>query len=209
MPSVTVESIEDVGSENVAITLSSPAGFDALPGQFVLVKATVDGEEETGYYTISSPDVEDTFEVTVAVEPEGTLGPWLADRDAGDEVTIEGPYGDIQYGGDDDAVVLASGPGIGPAVGIGERAAASGRDVAIVYGGDEPPHRARLDALEADGATILVTDELDDVAGRLPSVSPDQVYVFGFNEFVEEAQRALSDAGIDPDAAEIESFGPA
>ena len=208
MPDASVANIEEVGQGTVAIEFETPDGFEAAPGQFVSVRATVDGVEEAGYYTISSPHVSDVFEVTVAVDPEGALGPWLADRDVGDDVAIEGPFGDVRYTGDEPVVVLAEGPGIGPAVGVGERAREADRDVSIVYYGDRPPHRARLDALEGDGATLVVTDSFDDATDALESVTDHGVYVFGFEQFVKDAKEAVSDAGVDDENAHIESFGP-
>lgn len=208
MTTVHVEGIESVGQSTVALTLATPPEFSALPGQFVLVRATVDGEAETGYYTLSSPNVEDTFEVTVAVDPDGTLGPWLAERDVGDEIEIEGPYGDVAYAGETDAVVLASGPGIGPAIGIGERAVEAGREVTIVYGGRNPPHGERLEALEAAGASVTVRDALGDSADRLRAVEGADVFVFGFEGFVEAAEAVLAEAGVDPSRVAVESFGP-
>lgn len=207
MPELEITRIDDVGPRTVAIEVESPPEFEAYPGQFVLVRADLEGEEETGYYTISSPDVEDTFEMTVAVKPDGTLGPWLAERSVGDTVRVDGPFGDVQYLGDDDAVVLAGGPGIGPAVGIGERALARGREVAILYGGARPAHQTRLDALESDGGTVVVDEALDEAVAAVDFATA-AIYVFGFEGFVEQAKRALSEAGVDTTTVEFESFGP-
>jgi len=208
MPSLPITRTETVGERTVAIEVETPADFEAYPGQFVLVRATVDGEEETGYYTISSPDVAGTFEMTVAVDPDGTLGPWLVERTLGEEITIEGPFGDIQYTGESDALVFARGPGIGPAVGIAERAREFGHDVTIVHGGPNPPHGKRLAMLEDRGATVIRSEDLDStVESLVPESAP--TYVFGFQNFVDETKAALTAAGIDLDAVEIESFGPA
>ena len=205
MTEVTVEAVEEVGTRTVALTLETPEGFDAEPGQFLLVRATVDGSEETGYYTLSSPDTDGTMEITVEYVPEGTLAPWLAERTAGDTVDIEGPFGDVRYTGEGDAVVLAEGPGIGPAVGIAERAREDGHDATIVFWGEDPPHRDRLDALEADGATVLVVESLDEAVDSLTD-SDATVYVFGFESFVRDAKTVAEATG----AADVraESFGP-
>ena len=208
MPSLRITRIEDVGEQTVAIEVETPADFEAYPGQFVLVRATIDGEEETGYYTISSPDVEGRFEMTVAVDPDGTLGPWLAERTLGEELTVEGPFGDIQYTGDGDAVVFARGPGIGPAVGIAERARDVGHDVTIVHGGGQPPHEKRLGSLEERGAAVVLADDLN-LAVESLSLTDEGTYVFGFQSFVEETKDAITAAGVDLDDVEIESFGPA
>ena len=208
MPHVSVADVEEVGQDTVAIEFETPDGFEGEPGQFVSVQATVDGVEEAGYYTISSPRVSDVFEVTVAVDPEGALGPWLADREAGDEVEMNGPFGDVQYTGHEPVVVLAEGPGIGPAVGVGERAREADQGATLVYYGEEPPHRARLDTLEGDGATVVVTESFHEVADALGSVTDEGVYVFGFEQFVKDAKDAVDDAGVDQESAHIESFGP-
>jgi len=202
---VTVREVRSVGADTVALELETPDGFDAKPGQFVLLRATVDGEEISRHYTLSSPDVEDTFEVTVGVDPDGDLSPWLADLDAGDEVSVEGPFGTVFYE-DEDVVLLAGGPGVGPAVGMGERALADGHDVAIAYQDDSPAHEERLAELSAGGATVVVTDgNLDEAVAEV--AGGGQVYVFGFREFVDDSLAAVEAAGGDPDDAKVENFG--
>jgi len=220
MPQVTVVAVEEVGPRTVALELRTPEGFDAAPGQFLLVRATVDGSgerrspgnrsetgdsEETGYYTLSSPDVTETMEVTVEYVPEGTLAPWLAERSPGDTIEIEGPFGDVRYTGDGDVVVLAEGPGIGPAVGIAERAQREGNEATIVFWGEEPPHRDRLDALDAAGATVLIVESLDDAADTLADAADATVYAFGFESFVRDATTVAEAVGVDDVRAE--SFG--
>ncbi|GGN09794.1 ferredoxin reductase domain-containing protein [Halarchaeum nitratireducens] len=214
MPTLTVAAVADVGPQTVAIELDAPASFDAAPGQFVLVRRP--GGDDAGYYTISSPAVAETFEITVGYpvdeSPEESLGTWLARREVGDEIEIEGPLGTIEYRGEGDVAVYAAGPGIGPAVGVAERAIESGHDATVVYRGDAPPHRARLDALAEAGATVAVVDSLDDLAdfdADHPSVPTPAVYVFGFDDFVAEAKALLEAADRDPAEAAIESFGPA
>lgn len=207
MPKLQITRLENVGDRTIAIEVETPSDFEAYPGQFVLVRGIIGGEEETGYYTISSPTVEETFEMTVAVDPDGTLGPWLNTRTLNDELTVEGPFGDIQYTGDGDAIVLAGGPGIGPAIGIAESARDKDYDVTIVYGGSNPPHERRLTALEQDGATIVFSSDLDAAVDSL-DLSGVETYVFGFQSFVNEAKAALSEADMDLEDVEIESFGP-
>lgn len=206
MPDMTISRLEEVGEKTIALELEIPSDFKAFPGQFVLVKALIDGEEETGYYTISSPEVEETFETTVAVDPNGTLGPWLAERTVGNTITVEGPFGNIQYTGDEDVLVFAGGPGIGPAVGIGERAQQEGKNATIVYGGSNPPHAERLAALGEGEATVVLSTDLSAAIEDI-EISTETVYVFGFEDFVEEVGKALSESSIDISNVEIENFG--
>ena len=207
---VTVREVESVGPDTLAITFETPDAFEAEPGQFVQLIADVDGEAVARFYTLSSPDVEDTFEVTVAVDPEGEFGPYLAGVEAGDTVRIKGPFGDSYYRGEDEVVVLAGGPGIGPAVAIAERALAEDGDAAIVYEADGLVHESRLSTLAAAGAEIFVVDE--DFAGAVSAALatvPGAVFVFGFADFVEQSKNSLVTAGFDIDEGSFESFGPA
>ena len=208
---VAVDAVRAVGPNTVAIELSAPAEFDARPGQFVRVSTTIDGEEYARFYTLSSPRADDAFEITVGLDPEesGPFGRFLADVAAGDELEISGPLGSNYYEGESRVVVLAGGPGIGPAVGIGERAVDDGNDVALVYRDDEPAHEDRLDALREAGASVVVVDGPvgDHVADALTGDEGEQAFVYGFSDFVDEATTALREAGADPDEAKVENFG--
>jgi len=208
-----VAGVRDVGPDTVAIDVETPAGFSALPGQFVVVKASVDGEVVDRYYTISSPDTEGTFELTVEIDPEGDVTPMLAALDAGDALTVAGPLGDVSYDDDGDVLAVAGGPGVGPAVAIAERAVEHGHEVALVYEDDGFAHDDRLDALADAGAAVEL---LDETAEGRESALADAVathvdlgdaFVFGFNEFCGTVRDALRDAGLDDDGIHVESFG--
>ncbi|MFB6113001.1 MAG: FAD-dependent oxidoreductase [Halodesulfurarchaeum sp.] len=206
---VPVRSVSTVGPTSVAVAFETPAGFDAFPGQFVQVSARIDGELVQRFFTLSSKDVEETVEITVGVDPSGTLSPWLADREPGDTVRISGPFGEVYYEGDSPAVVLGAGPGIGPAVGIGERALEEDEPIGIVHPEETDVHRDRLDALEKRGAFIYtVEDDLETAIQSAMDEVDGALYVYGFSPFVTKAVRGIEAAGYDSDAANIESFGP-
>ncbi|EMA30035.1 ferredoxin--NADP reductase [Halobiforma nitratireducens] len=218
---VTVESVREVGPDTVALELETPAEFDALPGQFVLLRAVPGGDEDENeadddtdvverHYTLSSPSVDETFELTVGVDPDGDLSPWLAALEGGETVHVDGPYGAITYERDRDVVAVAGGPGVGPAVSIAEAAQDAGYDATVVYQDDEPAHGERLEALEEAGATVYVLDgdTEDDLADAIDRHLEDgQLYAFGFEDFVTFVTAAIEDAGGDPDEASIENFG--
>lgn len=208
---VVVRDVRSVGDDAVALALETPDGFDALPGQFVRVLARVGDEGDdpvARYYTLSSPTVEGTFEITVAVDPDGDLSPWLADREPGDRVRIEGPFGDVSYDDEGDVLVLAGGPGVGPALGIGKRALDRGHAVTIVYRDESPIHEDRLGALSDAGAVVRVLGPDDDLESALgDGVGAVETYVFGFQDFVDDARTALEAVGVDPADVQVESFG--
>ncbi|WP_115862775.1 ferredoxin--NADP reductase [Halorussus litoreus] len=207
---VAVRGVETVGTETVALTLEAPASFDARPGQFVQVGAEVDGEQVTRHYTLSSPDAVETFEVTVEVDPEGSLSPYLAGLESGDVVEVAGPFGDAYYEDEDAVVVLAGGPGVGPAVGIGERASADGVEVTIVYEDADPVHQERLGALADAGARIVITDDVsDEDVLEILADAHGQLFIYGFADFLDAATAALDAANVDVGDAKTENFGPA
>jgi ferredoxin-NADP reductase len=207
----TVTAVREVGPDAIALDIETPDGFTAQPGQFVKLTGDLDGETESRFYTISSPDVGGTFEVTIGIDPEGTLGPWLAGREPGDTVQVMGPFGNDYYEDEPRVVVLAGGPGIGPAVGIAERALADGGEAAVVYHDDEPMHVDRLAALEEGGAQVFVLDSEAAVAAAVADVltgnDGEQLFVYGFADFLDVALAAIDAAGGESEAAKVENFG--
>jgi cytochrome-b5 reductase len=212
----TVVDRESVGPNTFTLTFETPEGFEGLAGQFVRLSGEVSGESYARFYTLSSPDTQGTFEITVGVSEEGgPFSDYLADLSAGDEVAIAGPYGDEHYDGEDRAVVLAGGPGIGAAVAIAEAAVANDAEAAVVYRFEgEPAHGDRLDALVDAGADVArLGDDADEadfqaaVADALTGTDGEGVFVYGFADFVETATDAIEAAGGDPDGAKVESFG--
>lgn len=207
--SVPVAEVTSVGPAAIALEFETPEDFEAKPGQFVKLIAAVDGEEESRFYTISSPTVADSFELTIEIDPDGAVSPILTDLEAGDELLLSGPYGNAYYEGEAAVTILAGGPGIGPAVGIAERAIADGGSATVIYRDDDPIHEERLGALEADGVTVRILEEDADLAGAIDAeaIADAQVFVYGFVDFLDEAMDAIASAGGDPEAAKVENFG--
>lgn len=206
-----VESVRDVGPDAVALTLESPPEFDARPGQFVKLVFEVGTETHPRFYTISSPRVDETLETTIEIDPEGDVSPLLGALEPGDTVTVAGPFGNSYYEADARSVILAGGPGVGPAVGIAERATEDGNDAAVVYRDGEPMHTDRLDGLREQGVFVRVLGEegglADAVSEAITNAEGEQVFVYGFADFLDSATDALEAAGGAPDEAKLENFG--
>ncbi|MFB6116994.1 FAD-binding oxidoreductase [Halosegnis sp.] len=205
----TVRAVRDVGPDTVAIDLATPEGFVAAPGQFVKLTAYLD-DEVSRFYTVSSPDTEETFELTVSYDPEegGALSEYLLELEAGSAVTITGPFGGDYYDGEPRSLVLAGGPGVGPAVGIAEAALRDGNEVTVVYRDDEPVHEERLAAAAAAGAEVYVLGADAAVTDAVvEAYDGQQLFVYGFDAFVDLAERAVEDAGGSMEGAKVENFG--
>lgn len=203
-----IRSVESVGPDAVAITIETPPDFDAAPGEFVSL--SLPEVDESRYYTISSPAIGESFEVTISIDPEGTLAPTLADCAAGDAIDVGGPFGEASYDSERQPLVLAGGPGVGPAVAIAERALTEGADPEIVYRSNAPIHRDRLDDLAEQGVPVTILDAAETlrrpVADALAS-DPDVVFVYGFAPFVEDVRAAIAAAEDEPGDIRVESFG--
>jgi 3-phenylpropionate/trans-cinnamate dioxygenase ferredoxin reductase subunit len=209
---LTVAAVESVGERTVAIDFESPAAFAAQPGQFVRLTLDTPDGEESRFYTISSPDVVDTFEITVEIDPDGDVGPVLAELEAGDAVRVSGPCGSDFYEDEDPVVVLAGGPGVGPAVAIAERALDDGHEAVVVYRDDEPVHTGRIERLRERGATVAVLDDDESLGAAVESALDRHgrdapLFVYGFAEFIDAATAAVEAAGGDTSTAKIENFG--
>ncbi len=210
---VAVKDVRDVGGDTVAIDLSNSPNWEIQPGQFVQVGLSVGEEFVVRHYTVSSPYSDGSFEITVGVDPSGELSPALAALKPDDYVSVDGPYGRSFYEDEERVVVLAGGPGVGPAVGIAERVADEhgAENVSVVYVDDEPAHNERLDTLREDGARIVVVAE--DEVGEFDEAVADaveeggQVFVYGFEGFLADAEMALKEAGYDGEP-KVENFGP-
>lgn len=207
--SLAVTAVRSVGPDSIAIDVESPEGFTAQPGQFVKLTLSVDGDDQSRFYTISSPDVDGTFEMTVGIDPDGDVAPQLADLTAGDEIRVSGPFGSDYYEGEPRPILLAGGPGIGPAIGIAERAVADGHDPVIVYQDDAPIHEDRLDALRSQGVSVSVLDSDTPMEDAVAEATAEggQVFMYGFAAFLDDATVALEAAGIETDDAKVENFG--
>ena len=205
----TVRAVRDVGPNTVAIALDTPAEIEGRPGQFVKLSTIIDGEEQSRFYTISSPDTDETFELTVGYDPDegGEFSAYLRSLDAGSAVTVTGPFGSDFYEGESNSLVLAGGPGVGPAVGIAEAAVRDGNDVTVVYLDDAPVHTDRLDALAEEGDVHVVDGEpaFRDAIGDV--LADQQLFVYGFSDFLELAETAVEEHDGSFEGAKVENFG--
>lgn len=206
---VKIAAVRDVGASAIAVDITAPPGLDARPGQFVKLTAAVDDVDQSRFFSISSPRVDETFEVTVEIDPEGTLGPWLAGCEVGDTLRVDGPFGNVYYEHEDRVVLLAGGPGVGPAIGIAERALADDNEAAMIYRHDALIHGDRLEGLQQQDVYVAVLDPDQplDEAIEPALAGGGQVFIYGFAEFLDAATDALAAAGGEPDRAKLENFG--
>lgn len=121
-----LESITDLTNVIKQVRIKIPEGEEVnfKAGQYMQLKAPVyDGNDEEVYraYSIaSSPMEKDHIELVIGYVPEGIATTYVHQHlEVGDEVTINGPYGDFYYQDNDrDMILVAVGTGVAPILSI-------------------------------------------------------------------------------------------
>jgi ring-1,2-phenylacetyl-CoA epoxidase subunit PaaE len=136
--------------------------FDYAPGQYVALRATVDGEELRRSYSLCRPPARGAISVGIKRDPDGRFSTWAHERLCpGDEIDVMSPRGTFVSRASTSTghvVAIAAGSGITPIMALAadvlERSAHS--RVTIVYA-----NRSSTD--------VMFVDELADLKDRYPS----------------------------------------
>jgi CDP-4-dehydro-6-deoxyglucose reductase, E3 len=89
--------------------------FLFVPGQWVSVEETVNGEPITRAYSIAAPPSGNRFELCLNRVQDGHLSPYLFTLEPGDDIEMRGPFGTfILREPPNDSVLVATGTGIAP-----------------------------------------------------------------------------------------------
>src|SRR5262245_8907449 len=203
--------------------LASAFGYEA--GQFVTLRATIDGEALLRSYSMSSaPMVDDDLQVTVKRVPGGRMSNWVNDAVAeGDVVDVLRPAGRFVLRDTTcDIVAFAGGSGITPVFSILKtamwrtsrraRLLYANRDAGgVIFAHDLGALRDRFgDRLcvdhHADSERGIVDDAV--VATFAGDATDADVYVCGPEPFMETVERVMLRHGVPPDRIFLERFTP-
>jgi len=150
----------------IEVTLAVPDelsdAFDYAPGQYVALRARVDGEELRRSYSLCRPPTRGTISVAIKRDSDGRFSTWAHEALCpGDEIDVMSPAGTFVSRASTSTghvVAIAAGSGITPimalAAGVLERSAHS--RMTIVYA-----NRTSTD--------VMFVDELADLKDRYPS----------------------------------------
>lgn len=106
---------ETANTRTLRLQLSEP--FEWEPGQFIMVKAEIDGKTVSRAYSIaSSPTRKEYLEITVQQTENPTMSKYLNEIPVGYMLAVKGPYGKFIWNENvsDKLVCLAAGSGITP-----------------------------------------------------------------------------------------------
>jgi len=149
-----VAEVAPCGADAVAVRFRVPEALrDAYaftPGQYLTLRATIDGEEVRRSYSIASAPGEDPMVGIKRVEG-GRFSTFAQGLRPGDILDVMTPEGRFAWKGERDVLLIAAGSGITPMMAIAEAALGAGARVSLVYGNRNTASimfRERLEALK-------------------------------------------------------------
>lgn len=238
---LTLADVRPETTDAVALSFVIPEGLqDAYaftPGQYLTLRATIDGEDVRRSYSICSPLGSKTLDVGVKRIEGGRFSSHALTLKPGDRLEVMTPQGRFMapVGGEHSYLLLAAGSGITPMVSIA-RSVLEGEPESVVnlcYANrttDSVMFRTELDDLKDRFLTrFLLTHVMDEEAqdvelfnGRLDGekletlatrglITPqnyDAIYICGPQPMIEAASSALKELGAAEDRIKYELFTP-
>ncbi|MEM9012617.1 MAG: 1,2-phenylacetyl-CoA epoxidase subunit PaaE [Pseudomonadota bacterium] len=239
---LTVRAVERLTRDAVMLSFDVPEGLaDAFafePGQYLTLRATIDGEDVRRSYSICAA-AGDGLRVGVKEVAGGRFSTY-ANRalSAGDAVEVMPPMGRFKatVGGRHSYLCIAAGSGITPILSIAESVltAEPESSVTLVYGNRDTGSIMFREALEALKDRFLsrftlihiLSREAQDVellhgridgarltrlarAGAIDPAGADAVFLCGPGDMIDGAEEALTALGTAPEKIHYERFTPA
>ncbi len=202
---LNVASVEALTDDSVAVSFDIPVDladtFTHIPGQHVVIRADVDGEDLRRSYSICSLPGEDRLTVGIKRIPQGAFSSYAtSELEAGDTLEVMAPIGEFTKAADpaiaNRYVAIAAGSGITPILSI----VGSILDV-------EPGSHVTLLYGNRTSQSIMFIEELESLKNRFAtrlqvlhilSREPHQVPLFQ-GRIDDEKLRLLADSLIDTD----------
>ena len=206
-----------LANDIVQLKLEPSLNMDYLPGQFINLKRA-DGVIRS--YSLASVPAEDYFlELHVKRMKNGDMSHWLCDElEPGEEIEVQGPNGDCYYHADapqQDILLIATGTGLAPLLGIARMAlnAGHGGQIHLYHGSSmreglylvdelnelahQHPHFHYTPCVSREACDEpFVSGRAEDVAlSRHRTLSGWRIHLAGNPEMVEHASKLVRDAG--------------
>jgi ferredoxin-NADP reductase len=228
----TVAEVRPETPRTKTLVLDVPEWKGHRAGQHVDVRLTAeDGYQAQRSYSIASPSLEGSLELTVERIDDGEVSPYLTgEARPGDRFEVRGPIGgyfvwDPNASGE--VLLVAGGSGVVPLMAMARQRAAEGNRIPtwLLYSArtwEDVIYRDELASLTGDGFDVVYTltrmqpDGWTGYSRRvdremLAEVGPGRLtaaFVCGPTPFVEAVAQALVDLGHDPATVKTERFGP-
>jgi len=224
----------------VAIAFDAPCeDFAFTPGQYLTLRAEIDGDDIRRSYSICSPAGAKRLEVGVKRVEDGRFSTFVNDKlSVGDTIRVMTPEGRFMapIGGAHDYLMIAAGSGVTPILSIA-RSVLEGEpesSVTLVYGNRETSSIMFREALEdlkdryLGRFTLIhvLSREAQDVellhgridpdrltalveSGAVDARGADAIFLCGPGEMIDGLSEALVDLGANRESIRFERFTPA
>jgi toluene monooxygenase electron transfer component len=218
-----VESVTELGPGIVELRVDVGEPIEFRPGQFAILQRP-DGVRRC--YSLAGEPSSSLLRFVLKHHSGSEVSHWLAQRDSGDELVVEAPYGDVWVRpGARPLLLVAGGTGISAILGLARAAAAGHRDrlLTVVYGARRPDELVLLDELRSlvathgGGQVVAVAEDPagapDLVPGRVTDVLVDlslaehDVYLAGPPPMVDAVDALLVASGCQRDTLFVDRFG--
>jgi len=231
---LTLSDVHNETKDSVVLTFELPASlknnFAFVPGQYLTLRADVNGQDVRRNYSIASLPGENLCVGVKHVEG-GAFSAFAQSLKAGDSVAVMPPEGRFTCADANSIILIASGSGITPMIAMAGEALARGANVSLVYGNRSTStimFRGTLDALKdryLDQFTLIhvLSREPQDVdllngrisgdritalahAGAIDVTQADGIYLCGPGAMIDDVAASLVDQGVAENKIHFERF---
>jgi 3-ketosteroid 9alpha-monooxygenase subunit B len=211
----TIESITRETADCRSFQLAFKHRQPALPGQYVMVSASIGGETHVRCYSLSSvAGIDEHPKITVKRKSDGVVSTWFNDRArSNDVIHISRPFGQfVVRPGTRPLLFLTAGSGITPVFAMLRSALVHGQRLMTLLNVNRSPEdvifaseledlgRAYPDRLTVEHAFTAVHGHLaDSILSRIIAASRDaDMYLCGPAGFMESCARVAASLEVDP-----------
>lgn len=217
---VEVASIKPLSADIIECIIKHPSDFDFKPGQFINLRKT-DGVVRS-YSIANCKTTDNTLELHIRKLPNGDFSTWAFETlNAGDQIELQGPFGDCFYTQDDPTqslLLIGTGTGLAPLIGIVQDALNAGHtgDIHLYHGSRDLSGLYRVEELtslakqtdnfyyspcvsgEVVEDTLFKTGRAHTEALKnFPTLNNHRIYLCGHPAMVKQTQREAFMAGAD------------
>ena len=238
---LTIRSVRKDTADAVELTFEIPealkAAYEFIPGQYLTLRSTIDGQDVRRSYSICSPLGAEGLSVGVKRIDGGLFSSFAIGLEAGAKLSVMTPQGRFAapIGGAHDYLLLAAGSGVTPILSIAQSVLEQENQstITLCYANrttDTVMFKNKFDALKDRFMTrFLMTHIMDEEAqdielfngrldaGKLDTMATrglifptkyDAIYICGPQPMIEAASKALRDLGVEKDRIKFELFTP-
>lgn len=233
---LVISEVRQEGTDANALVFEVPSDlaqdFAFVPGQYLTLRAKIDGKDVRRSYSIAS-GLGEALSVGVRQVEGGVFSTYAQGLKAGDSVQVMVPEGRFVLKDQQDIVLIAAGSGITPMVSIATTALERGAQVTLIYGNRDFAHvmfRNELEALKDSymGRFTLIhilSREEQDVpllngritgekmtlmakTGAVDLAMADGVFLCGPGEMITEVSGVVNALGVAVERIYSERFTP-